>query len=92
MKFKHAGILTKIVVLALLVYGTILIVNTRARVEAAEANRDALALQVDALLQENAELEYDIEHAGDPEIIEDIARSKLGLVTPGEKIYYDVSN
>lgn len=44
------------------------------------------------MLQENAELEYDIAHAGDPETIAEIARTKLGLVKPGEKIFYDVSN
>ena len=48
--------------------------------------------QVDALLRENAELEYDIAHAGDPTVIAEIARTKLGLVMPGEKILYDVSN
>ena len=47
---------------------------------------------VDAALQENAELEYDVAHAGDPETIESIARTKLGLVMPGEKIFYDVGN
>ena len=43
-------------------------------------------------LQENAELQYDIDHAGDVDTIEEIARTKLGLVRPGEKIFYDVSN
>lgn len=35
---------------------------------------------------------YDIAHAGDEEVIADIAREKLGLVLPGEKVYYDVGN
>jgi len=47
---------------------------------------------VDDALRENAELEYDVAHAGDPETIESIARTKLGLVKPGEKIFYDVGN
>jgi cell division protein FtsB len=47
---------------------------------------------VDETLQKNAELEYDIEHAGDDETIEEIARIKLGLVKAGEKIFYDVGN
>ena len=92
MKLKRASIFTKIVILALIVYATAALVNTRGRVAAAEADRAALQAKVDVALRENAELEYDIEHAGSPEIIAEIARSKLGLVMPGEKIFYDVSN
>lgn len=92
MKFKRASIFTKIVILALIVYAVISLIGTRERITVAEADRDAYQAEVDALLRENAELEYDIEHAGDDEVIADIARSKLGLVFPGEKILYDVSN
>ena len=92
MKLKRSGILMKIVILALLVYGGILLSGTRTRIEQAEADRTVLQARVDAVQQENAELEYDIAHAGDPETIASIARAKLGLVKPGEKIFYDVSN
>ena len=92
MKLKRASIFTKIVILALIVYATVMLVNTRQQAMRAEADRAALQAQVDAMLRENAELQYDIEHADDPEIIAGIARSKLGLVKPGEKIFYDISN
>ena len=92
MKLKRASIFTKIVILAMIVYATVMLVNTRARVAEAEASRASLQAQVDRMLQENAELEYDIDHAGDPDIIAEIARSKLGLVKPGERIFYDLSN
>lgn len=92
MKLKRSGILTKIVILALIVYAAISLVNTKGRIEKAEVDRLLLQAQVDVVLQENAELEYDIAHAGDPETIAEIARTKLGLVMPGEKIFYDVNN
>ena len=92
MKLKRASIFTKIAILALIVYATVMLVNTRQQAMRAEADRAALQAQVDAMLRENAELQYDIEHADDPEIIAGIARSKLGLVKPGEKIFYDISN
>ena len=92
MKLKRASIFTKIVILALIVYATVMLVNTRQQAARADADRAALQAQVDAMLRENAELQYDIEHANDPEIIAGIARSKLGLVKPGEKIFYDISN
>ena len=92
MKLKRASIFTKIVILALIVYATVMLVNTRQQAMRAEADRAALQAQVDAMLRENAELQYDIEHADDPEVIAGIARSKLGLVEPGEKIFYDIRN
>ena len=58
----------------------------------ADARRAELQARVAVVQQENAELEYDIAHAGDPDTIASIARAKLGLVLPGEKIFYDVSN
>ena len=92
MKLKRASIFTKLVILALIVYAVISLIGTRERLAVAEANRDALQAEVNTYTRENAELEYDTQHADDPEVIADIARSKLGLVMPGEKIFYDVSN
>ena len=92
MKLKRSGILTKIVILALIVYAAITLTGIRTNIERAEKDRAALQVRVDAMLQENAELEYDIQHAEDPETIAEIARTKLGLVMPGEKIFFDVSN
>ena len=51
-----------------------------------------LQQQVTDMTQSNAELEYKIEHSEDADTIEEIARDKLGLVKPGEKIFYDMSN
>ena len=92
MKLKRAGLFIKIVILALIVYAAISIVTTRGKIEQARIDRDALEEQVEALRQENAGLAYSIDHAGDDETIESIARAKLGLVRPGEKIFYDVGN
>ena len=92
MKLKRSSIFMKIVILALLVYAGISVANTRGRIAQAEADRAMLQAKVDEARQENAELEYDIDHAGDPETIASIAREKLGLVMPGEKVFYDVSN
>ena len=92
MKLKHSSIFMKIVILALLVYAGITLANTRTRIAQAREDQAQLQAQVDAVRQENAELEYNIAHAGDPETIASIARAKLGLVMPGEKVFYDVNN
>ena len=92
MKLKRSSIFMKIVILGMIVYAAISLMNTKNRIQQAEEDRGTLQALVAAAQQENAELEYDIEHAGDPETIASIARAKLGLVMPGEKIFYDVSN
>lgn len=91
MKFKRSGIVIKIVILALIVYATISLVTTKGKISQALADQQQLQKQVDEALEQNAALQYDIDHAGDDETIESIARSKLGLVKPGEKIFFDVS-
>ena len=92
MKLKRSSIFTKIVILALIVYGAVMLINTRNDITAAEAHRAELQEKVDDAAQRKAELDYDIAHAGDPEIIAEVARSKLGLVLPGEKVFYDLNN
>ena len=92
MKLKRSSIFMKIVILALLVYAGITLVTAKNRIAAAQEDQAALQAQVDAALRENAELEYDVAHANDPETIESIARTKLGRVKPGEKSVYDVGN
>lgn len=92
MKFKKAGIITKIVITALLVYAVVSLVTVRSKTAELNAQTEQLQQQVTDMTQSNAELEYKIEHSEDPDTIEEIARDKLGLVKPGEKIFYDMSN
>ena len=92
MKFKRASLITKIVILAIILYAGISLVSLKVQVSGAREERDELQSEVDKVQQTNAELQYAIDHSTDPETIEDIARNKLGLVKPGEKIFYDVSN
>lgn len=92
MKFKKAGIITKIVIAALLVYAVVSLVTVRSKTSALNTQTQQLQQQVTDMTQSNAELEYKIEHSEDADTIEEIARDKLGLVKPGEKIFYDMSN
>ena len=92
MQFKKAGIITKIVIAALLVYAVVSLVTVRSKTAALNAQTQQLQQQVTDMTQSNAELEYKIEHSEDADTIEEIARDKLGLVKPGEKIFYDMSN
>jgi len=91
MRLKRAGILTKIIVMALVLYSGICLVNFKAKSDEIKVLNEQLQIDVAALAQKNAEVQYEIDHSEDPDTIEDIARDKLGLVMPGEIIFYDVS-
>lgn len=88
MKFKRAGIFTKIIIVALLVYAVVSIISLRGRIDEAEATRASLEQQVEDQMAENESMKYDIKNSGDEDVVEDIAREKLGLVRPDEKVFY----
>lgn len=90
MRSRRAGIITKLIISALAVYAVVSLIRIQGRIEDAEQSRDALAGQVHTIQNENASLAYKVEHSTDRETIEDIARSKLGLVLPGEIVFYDL--
>lgn len=92
MKIKRAGILTKIVIAAIIIFALWQLVSLSIRVNDAQQARDALQQQAEELTEDNARLQYALDNADKESIIAAIARDKLGLVLPGEKVFYDVSN
>lgn len=91
MQVKKAGFLTKIVVLALLIYMATSLLNLRARLQNDLEEKNALASQVEQLTQENTQLADAIENKDDPDMLEAVARDK-GFVKAGEKLFVDVAN
>lgn len=87
MKIRHAGIFTKIVLLVLLVYAVASLVTLRTKVETAKVNEAALQQQVDDKTASNEQMRYAVENKDDPEVIEGVARDKLGLVQQDEEVY-----
>ncbi len=89
MKFRRANWLTLIVLVGLIAYACIALLNMRTKVAEATETESELRRQVEEIQEENASLQYAIDHRDDEKTIEDIARDKLGLVLPDEKIFYD---
>ena len=87
MKLKKASLLTKLVVLALLIGAATGLLNLRQQILNAEADLAEAQSRVAEQKQVNAELADAVENSGDPERQADLARSKLGLVEPGEYIF-----
>jgi len=94
MKKPRSGsvIIFGLILVSLMVYAVVSLTKMNERISQAETTRDALAAQAQALAVNNASLEYEIEHSDDLDMVEKVARDKLGLVLPGEIVYYDVGN
>lgn len=88
----HSSLLTKLVILVLLAAIGWQLYGLKSQVESAQAEKEQYAAQVAALQQENDALAADIAEGDTTEKMEEIAREELGLVTPGEYVFYDTSN
>lgn len=92
MKFKRAGIATKLLILVLMVAAVIALLSTRSKLADAQTRRDQLQAQVQAQVEENRNLSEAIAHGDDLAYIANIARTKLGLLEPDEIRFVDTSN
>lgn len=91
MRIKKAGILTKIVIFALLIYMATSLLELRGQIQAHQEQQEQLSAQVTAQAEENARLADAIENSDDPDMLEAVARDK-GMAKPGETIFVDVAN
>lgn len=66
--------------------------HLQGQVEDAEAQKAQLTAQVGTQQQSNDKLQKAIDGGGTQEQMEEIARDELGLVAPGDRVFYDVSN
>lgn len=86
---KRRHILPTLLAVAALVFLTWQLVTLGGRISEARDRADALNEQVQSLTMANETLADEIARAEDEELIKDIARAELGLVEPGEKVFYD---
>ena len=92
MRFKRSSLLTKILILVMVVYATVTLVSLQNQVTIREAEAERLQAEIETARQENLRLEQAIETLDTDEGVETVARQKLGLVSKGEIVYYDVGN
>ena len=92
MRFKRSSLLTKLLVLVLVVYATVTLVSLQSQVTEKNAEAEVLASSIEAAKQENLRLEQAIDTLDTDEGIEDVARQKLGWVSKGEIVFYDMGN
>ena len=91
MRFKRAGLLTKVVVMVLLIYMATALLDLHGQIQTIQVEREELNQQVAAQQLENQQLANAIENSDDPDMLESVARDK-GDVKSGETLYIDVAN
>ena len=91
MTFKRAGFLTKLVVLALLIYMAITLLDLRGKIQGVQDERDDLVRQVTSQQLENQKLADAIANKDDPEMMERVARDRA-YVEENETLFIDVAN
>ena len=88
LRAKKVGLLVKIALLILLAYLITTLVNVRQQIGDAHAAIETLTEQVNDQTQANTELSNAIENRNDPSYLEDVARERLGLVAPNDRVFY----
>ena len=80
--------ISRFIVVVILLYS--IFSFTRARLELAEMQRREISLTAETaeLSREHDELQARLESESSDEYIEQLARQRLGLVMPGEKVFY----
>ena len=91
-KSGAAGILTKVVLVAVLAYAGATLLHLQNQLQTAREQETQLAAQVQELQDKNNALRSDIAASGDPDKLEDGARSELGMVESGEKVFYETGS
>ena len=89
---KRMGVLAAALILALLFTFGYQLLRLQDQLDMARAEQSALAMRLAEQRQENAALEAALERAEDPKYLQELAREQLGMVSPGQKDFYDVSN
>ena len=80
--------LLRIILVALLLYALASTMTVGRELRQSELMAEQMRQQREQLLQLNGELEEKINQGHSPEEMEQLARERLGLVLPGEKLFY----
>ena len=87
---RASGFLTGVLLLVLLLGVGVQLYRMQEQLKTARAEEEALAREIAQVEKENQELQEDLDNAGNPELIEEIAREELGMATQGEKVFYAI--
>lgn len=82
------SVLLRIVALSLLLYSLWLFASSMDRLRDSESRLEEKRLLLSALQEENADIEKKLDAVESGTGMETLARERLGLVMPGERVFY----
>ena len=91
MRICKSSLITKLVILALMIYAIVTIVTLQPKIDELVQKKNDLRNEVAQVQQENLELEEDIAALGTDESNREIARERLNMVEDGEIVYIDIN-
>ena len=92
MRLRKSSLITKLLILALMIYAAATIMTLQPQISELNAKKDALSAQVADAQQANLELQEDIAAMDNDEAVIEIARERLNLVEDGEMVFIDSGN
>ena len=84
--------LIRIVLLTLLLYAAGCLASTRWELHAAELREDSLRIALETIEKDNLAVSRRLEEGWSAEELEQLARERLGLVLPGDRIFHFTSD
>jgi len=89
-KFRRSSLLSKLIILALIAYATVTLISLQTQITDTLSASQQLENEIVSLTEQNMQLTDQIAQVNTIEGVTDIARTKLGLVTEGEIVFYDI--
>lgn len=90
-KWKPQRVVTMVVVLLFAIYFVYIMIWQQVTISKKNKEINALEEKVQAATQQTEKLEAELENLNDPAYLEQIAREKLGLVRPNERVFVDAN-
>ena len=90
-KWKPQRVVTAVVVMVFALYFVYIMIWQQVTISKKNKEINALEEKVQTATQQTEKLEAELENLNDPAYLEQIAREKLGLVRPNERVFVDAN-
>ncbi len=91
-KLNLKNILKKVILIIVGIYLVITFIKQQKKINSYDSNIDYLSTKIEQAQDNKAELTAIRDNINSPEYIEEVAREKLNMYKPNEKVYIDIGS
>ena len=91
-KFDFKKLFSKLMLILIGIYVVMTLISQQKKINAYDSNIDYLSTTIEEKSEYKAELTATKDNINSPEYIESVAREKLNMYMPNEKVYIDIGN